>query len=339
MTVSPLTIPLAITGDRPTGPLHVGHYVGSLRNRVQMQKTHRLTVLVADLQALTDNAGNPQKITQNIPEVMKDYLAVGLDPERVTFVLQSAVPELAELTMLLMNLVTVAHLERNPTVRSEIALRQFQRDIPAGFLCYPVSQAADIIGLGGGVVPVGDDQLPMIEVANLLADRVNHRAGAEVVPRCQALLSQAPRLPGILGGAKMSKSLGNAIHLSATQKELEASVMRMYTDANHLKVSDPGQIEGNVVFEFLDAFAPDMAEVDGLKAHYRIGGLGDVALKRRLIGLMEAELGPIRERRQALEGRELELMVLLKEGTKRGREMARAQVAAVRQAMGVCDFG
>ncbi len=335
MSYHPSSLPSAITGDRPTGPLHVGHYVGSLRNRLELQKTHRLTVLVADLQALTDNAGNPQKITQNIPEVMKDYLAVGLDPERTTFVLQSAVPELAELTMLLMNLVTVAQLERNPTVRSEITQRQFQRDIPAGFLCYPVSQAADIIGLGGGLVPVGDDQLPMIEIANLLADRINHRAGAAVVPRCQALLSQAPRLPGILGGAKMSKSLGNAIHLSASAQELCASVMRMYTDANHLKVSDPGQVEGNVVFDFLDAFDPDTAEVDRLKAHYRAGGLGDVALKRRLIGVMEAELGPIRERRLALEGKEGDLVALLREGTQRARVVARAQVEAVRQALGV----
>ena len=332
-------LPFANTGDRPTGPLHVGHYVGSLRNRLGLQHTHRLTVLVADLQALTDNAGNPQKVATNIPEVMKDYLAVGLDPSRVTFVLQSAVPELAELTMLLMNLVTVAQLERNPTVRSELTQRGFKRDIPAGFLCYPVSQAADILGLGGGVVPVGDDQLPMIEIANLLADRINHRAGADVLPRCQALLSQAPRLPGILGGAKMSKSLGNAISLSASAEELKASVMKMYTDPNHLRVSDPGQVEGNVVFDFLDAFDPATEDVAGLKQHYRTGGLGDMALKRRLHDVMEAELAPIRERRLALEGQEEMLLGLLREGTHQARQRARAQVEAARQALGVFALG
>jgi tryptophanyl-tRNA synthetase len=335
MTLLSPSLPLAMTGDRPTGPLHVGHYVGSLRNRLALQATHRLTVLVADLQALTDNAGNPQKITDHIPEVMKDYLAVGLDPSKVTFVLQSAVPELAELTVLLMNLLTVAHLERNPTMKAELEQRGFQRDIPAGFYCYPISQAADILGLGGGVVPVGEDQLPMIETANLLADRVNHRAGAEVVARCSALLSTAPRLPGILGGTKMSKSAGNAIALSASAEELAAAVKRMYTDPNHLKVSDPGQVEGNVVFSFLDAFDPHPAEVTELKAHYRAGGLGDMPLKRRLLAAMEAELGPIRERRQALEGEDAFVLGLLREGTRQARESAAERLALVKKALGV----
>ncbi len=335
MTALSPTLPLAITGDRPTGPLHVGHYVGSLRNRLALQDTHRLTVLVADLQALTDNAGNPQKIAQNIPEVMKDYLAVGLDPSQVTFVLQSAVPELAELTVLMMNMLTVAHLERNPTMKAELEQRGFQRDIPAGFYCYPISQAADILGLGGGVVPVGEDQLPMIETANLLADRINHRAGADLVPRCSPLLSTASRLPGILGGTKMSKSAGNAIALAASAEELAAAVKRMYTDPNHLKVSDPGQVEGNVVFSFLDAFDPDTGELERLKAHYRAGGLGDMPLKRRLLGVMEAELAPIRDRRQALVGEDAFVLGLLREGTERARRVARDQLSLVKKALGV----
>lgn len=335
MTLLSSSLPLAMTGDRPTGPLHVGHYVGSLRNRLALQDTHRLTVLVADLQALTDNAGNPQKITDHIPEVMKDYLAVGLDPSKVTFVLQSAVPELAELTVLLMNLLTVAHLERNPTMRAELEQRGFQRDIPAGFYCYPISQAADILGLGGGMVPVGEDQLPMIETANLLADRLNHRAGQAIVPRCQALLSAAPRLPGLLGGTKMSKSAGNALSLSATADELKAGVMRMYTDPNHLKVSDPGQVEGNVVFSFLDAFDPNTAEVEALKANYRAGGLGDMPLKRRLLGVMEAELAPIRVRRQALANQDHMVLALLREGTARARKVAQEQLDQVKQVLGV----
>ena len=285
-------LPTAVTGDRPTGPLHLGHYVGSLRNRVVLQSSHRLTVLVADLQALTDNAGRPHRIAPFVPELMKDYLAVGLDPARTRFVLQSAVPELAELTVLLMNLATVGQLERNPTVRAEMVQRGFGREVPAGFLCYPVSQAADILGLGGGVVPVGEDQLPMVEMANLLSDRVNRMGDGVPLPRCEALLSHAPRLPGILGDGKMGKSSGNAIPLSADSDALAAAVRRMYTDPGHLKVSDPGQVEGNVVFAFLDAFDPEATEVERLKEQYRSGGLGDAALKRRLLGVMEAELAP-----------------------------------------------
>jgi tryptophanyl-tRNA synthetase len=332
--------PRAITGDRPTGPLHLGHYVGSLKSRLALQDSHNLVVLVADLQALTDNAGNPQKISQNIPEVMKDYLAVGLDPQRTTFVLQSAVPELTELTVLLLNLATVAQLERNPTVKNEIVQRGFCRDLPAGFLCYPVSQAADIIGLGSGVVPVGDDQLPMIEIANVFIDRINARQpqGAKALDRCAALLSPTTRLPGILGGSKMSKSQGNAIDLSASADELKAAVHRMYTDPLHLKVSDPGQVEGNVVFSYLDAFDPDTVQVDELKRQYRAGGLGDMPLKKRLLSLMEAELAPIRERRLLLEGKEREMLEHLRVGSMKAREGAAQALSVVKRALGVFEL-
>lgn len=329
--------PCAITGDRPTGPLHLGHYVGSLKSRLALQDTHDLIVLVADMQAMTDNSGNPLKVAANIPEVMKDYLAVGLDPERATFVLQSAVPELSELSMLLLNLVSVAQLERNPTVRAEIAQRGFQRDVPAGFLCYPASQAADIIGLGGGLVPVGDDQMPMIELANLLVDRINARGGD--IARCQALLSPTTRLPGIEGGAKMSKSSGNAVALGATSEDLRAAINRMYTDPGHLRVCDPGKIEGNVVFSYLDAFDHDTGEVQSLKAQYQAGGLGDVALKRRLFGVMEAELAPIRDRRQALEGQEGLMLEILKQGTRKARVVAQAQLQKVRKSLGLVHIG
>lgn len=329
--------PKAITGDRPTGALHLGHYVGSLKNRLAMQHSHDLTVLVADTQALTDNAGNPQKVRDNIPEVMLDYLAVGLDPAHCRFVLQSAVPQLYELSALLSNITTVAAMERNPTVRSEITQRGFSRDIPLGFFCYPVSQAADILGLGSGDVAVGEDQLPMIEIANELIDRLNHRAGHDIFPRCRALLSQTPRLPGILGGAKMSKSSGNVIELGASAERLRECVMKMYTDPNHLKVSDPGQVEGNVVFAYLRAFDPKPKEVMELEQHYRRGGLGDMALKRRLAQIMEDELAPIRHRRAELDteqGREM-CLDLLREGSKKAREQAQLVVEQVREVLGV----
>lgn len=329
--------PKAMTGDRPTGRLHLGHYVGSLKNRVQMQHTHDLTILVADTQALTDNAGNPQKVRDNIPQVMLDYLAVGLDPSRCRFVLQSAVPALYELTALLGNLTTVAVMERNPTVRSEIVQRGFARDIPLGFFCYPVSQAADVLGLGSGDIAVGEDQLPMIELANELIDRLNYRAGQDIFPRCRALLSNTPRLPGIQGGAKMSKSSGNAIELCASAEQLREAVMRMYTDPNHLKISDPGQVEGNVVFSYLRAFDPNRAEIDELEAHYRRGGLGDMALKRRLAQIMENELAPIRQARAGLDteqGREM-CLDLLREGSRLAQKQAQEIVNQVKEVLGV----
>jgi tryptophanyl-tRNA synthetase len=285
-----------LTGDRPTGPLHLGHYAGSLRNRVRLQHDHDQTILVADLQALTDNSGRAADVRQNVREIVLDYLAVGIDPDETTIALQSAMPELAELTMLYLNLVTVARLERNPTVKAEIELRGFARDLPAGFLTYPVSQAADITGVRATLVPVGEDQLPMIEQTNEIVRRLAHIAGRPVLPECRAMLSETPRLPGV-DGRKASKSLGNAIPLAATPDEIRTAVRAMYTDPAHVRASDPGTVEGNVVFAHLRAFDPDQDTVAELEAHYRRGGLGDVALKRRLEDVLQTLLAPIRERR------------------------------------------
>ena len=288
-----------LTGDRPTGPLHLGHHAGSLRSRVALQGVHRQTLLIADLQALTDNAGRPALVAANVLEVALDYLAVGIDPDRTTIALQSQLPALADLAMLYMNVVTVARLERNPTVKAEIEQRGFARDIPAGFLCYPVSQAADITAFRATLVPVGDDQVPMIEQTNEIVRRVNRLANADVLPECEALLSSTPRLPGI-DGRKASKSAGNAIALSATYDEIAAAVHAMYTDPGHVRASDPGRVEGNVVFAYLDAFDPNTVAVAELKARYQHGGLGDVVLKRRLIDVLEHHVAPIRARRAML---------------------------------------
>lgn len=324
-------LPLAITGDRPTGPLHLGHYVGSLLNRVHLQHTHQLTVLIADFQALTDNMGNPQKVRSNIVELMKDYLAVGLDPNKVRFVLQSAVPELFSLTCYMQNMVNVGQLERNPTIRSELVSRGFERSVPAGFLCYPISQAADIIGLGGGTVPVGEDQLPMIELCNDVARRLNV-LGANVA-ECSALLSPTPRLSGVDGKGKMSKSAGNSIALGCSAEELQQAIKMAYTDPNHLKVSDPGCIEGNVVFEYLDAFDPDVATVSDLKNQYRRGGLGDMTVKKRLMHVMEERLAPIRNARNDIS--EHDAMEILHQGTQNARQTATDVLEQVLHAIGV----
>ena len=320
---------IILTGDRPTGPLHLGHYVGSLRSRVELQHDHDQTVLVADLQALTDNAGRAADLRRNVLEVMLDYLAVGIDPAVTTIALQSGVPELAELTVLYLNLVTVARLERNPTVRSEIELRGFRRDIPAGFLAYPVSQAADITGFRATLVPVGDDQLPMIEQTNEIVRRLAHIAGRPVLPECRALLSSTPRLPGV-DGRKASKSLGNAIALSATPDEISAAVRAMYTDPGHVRVSDPGQVEGNVVFAYLRAFDRDTDAVAALEDHYRRGGLGDVALKRRLEEQLQELLRPIRQRREAFAADPATVLAILERGTATARETAKTVLADVR---------
>jgi tryptophanyl-tRNA synthetase len=319
-----------LTGDRPTGPLHLGHYAGSLRGRVRLQHEHDQTILIADLQALTDNAGRPADVRRNILEVALDYLAVGIDPDLTSIALQSGIPEVAELTMLYLNLVTVARLERNPTVRSEIAQRGFQRDIPAGFLCYPVSQAADITALRATLVPVGDDQLPMIEQTNEIVRRLAHIAARDVLPECRALLSDTPRLPGV-DGRKASKSLGNAIPLAATPDEIRALVRAMYTDPGHARAADPGRVEGNVVFAYLEAFDPDRDAVRELEAHYRRGGLGDVALKRRLEEVLQSLLAPIRERRAALAADPGAVEEIIRRGTARARETAATVLADVRQ--------
>jgi len=330
--------PIILTGDRTTGPLHLGHYIGSLRARVQLQHEATQYLLLADTQAMTDNVGRHQRVTGNVLEVALDYLAVGIDPEKSTLLIQSQVPELAELSQYLLNLVSVARLERNPTIKSEIVLRGFERDIPAGFLMYPVSQAADITAFKATHVPVGGDQLPMIEQTNELVRRFNHTVDRQVLVECEAVLSHAPRLPGIDGLAKMSKSLGNAIALGASEDEIASAVKNMYTDPNHLRVSDPGQVEGNVVFAFLDAFEPDTAKVDELKAHYRRGGLGDSVVKRVLNERLQEIIAPIRARRRELEADRGEVMAILKRGTMRAREVAGATLAEVKRALGLTYF-
>jgi tryptophanyl-tRNA synthetase len=320
-----------LTGDRPTGSLHLGHYAGSLRSRLALQGRSEQTLLIADLQALTDSAGRAAHVAQHVPEVALDYLAVGIDPVQTTIAVQSRLPALASLTMLYLNLVTVARLERNPTVKAEVELRGFERDIPAGFLCYPVSQAADITGFRATLVPVGDDQLPMIEQTNEIVRRVNRLGGAPVLAECRALLSSTPRLPGV-DGRKASKSLGNAIPLSATTDEIHRLVMAMYTDPGHVRQSDPGRVEGNVVFAYLDAFDPDLAAVAELKERYRGGGLGDVPLKRRLVGALEALVAPIRARRVELARDRGYVMDVLRAGSERANVTTEAVLRDVRAA-------
>ncbi|MBX7119379.1 MAG: tryptophan--tRNA ligase [Gemmatimonadaceae bacterium] len=329
---------VVLTGDRPTGPLHLGHYAGSLRNRVALQDVHQQTILIADLQALTDHAGRPRDVRQNVLEVALDYLAVGIDPSVTTIALQSAIPELAELTMLYLNLVTLARLERNPTVRSEIELRGFARDIPAGFLVYPVSQAADITAFRATLVPVGDDQLPMIEQTNEIARRLAGLAGRPVVPECRALLSATPRLPGV-DGRKASKSLGNAIALSASPDAIRDKVRAMFTDPGHVRASDPGHVEGNVVFAYLDAFDAQREEVEALKQRYRDGGLGDVLLKRRLEEVLQALLAPIRSRRAYLARDPATVLAIIRAGSERAHSVADSVLADVRDVFFLNDNG
>lgn len=321
-----------LTGDRPTGPLHIGHYVGSLQNRVRLQHDYDTYVLIADLQALTDNAENPAKVRDSILEVACDYLAVGIDPSITSIVVQSMVPELAELTVLFLNLVSVARLQRNPTVKEEVRLRGFDDRIPAGFFVYPVSQAADIAGFRAHLVPVGDEQLPMIEQTAEIVRRFN-RLYAPVLVEPQALLAPVARLVGTDGQNKMSKSLGNAIYLSDPADVVARKVRGMYTDPNHLRAEMPGQVEGNPVFLYLDAFCPDAALVADLKARYRAGGLGDVAVKRVLTDALEAFLAPVRQRRAVYAADPAGVMQLLQVGTGRGRERAAETLRRVREAM------
>jgi tryptophanyl-tRNA synthetase len=333
--MSPVTGKTILTGDRTTGPLHIGHYAGSLKSRVSLQGGNRQFLLLADAQALTDNASDPAKVSRNVIEVALDYLAVGIDPEKTTICVQSALPALPELTMYYLNLVTVARLERNPTIKEEIRLRGFERDIPAGFLCYPVAQAADITAFKATVVPVGDDQLPMIEQTNEIVRRINRLVGRDLLPEASALMTNASRLPGFDGKAKMSKSLGNALMLSANSREIHDAVMSMYTDPNHLKVSDPGQVEGNVVFTYLDAFDDEPEAVAELKAHYRRGGLGDVVLKKRLRGKLENVIAPIRERRSQFGGRKDYIMDVLRAGTAQAAEVTRDTLEELKAAFGI----
>ena len=343
---------IILTGDRPTGRLHLGHYVGSLKNRVIMQNEgnyDKMYIMIADSQALTDNFDNPGKIRENLIEVALDYLSVGLDPEKVTFFVQSQVSELTELTFYFLNLVTLSRLERNPTVKSEIKLRDFETSLPAGFLIYPVSQAADILLFDANIVPVGEDQEPMLEQAREIARSFNHIYG-ETFVEPKAVLPEAKiarRMPGIDGGAKMSKSLGNAIYLADDKKTVKKKVMSMYTDPDHINIEDPGKVEGNIVFTYLDVFSkpdhfkeffPEYENLDALKDHYRRGGLGDVKVKKFLIKVLEDELEPIRKRRAEYEKDLDKVFTILEEGTAKAREAGREKVEEVKRAMGINYF-
>lgn len=330
--------PVILTGDRPTGPLHLGHFVGSLRNRVAYQDEYRQFVMLADAQALTDNMDDTGKVHRNVIEVALDYLAVGIDPDRSTILIQSQIPELAELTFYYLNLVTVARLERNPTVKEEIRLRGFERDIPAGFLTYPASQAADISAFKASLVPVGEDQVPMIEQTNEIVRRFNRIAGRDTLVEAKALVPEVGRLPGIDGKAKMSKSLGNTINLGATADEVRAAVKKIYTDPLHLRVADPGHLEGNVAFLYLDAFDPDKAGLADMKAHYVRGGLADSVVKARLEGILQELLEPIRARRALFAQDRGHVLQMLKEGTLKAREVAARTTDEVRKALGLSYF-
>lgn len=346
---------IILTGDRPTGRLHIGHYVGSLRRRVELQNSgeyDKIYIMVADAQALTDNIDNPEKVRQNVIEVALDYLSAGLDPAKSTLFIQSQISELTELTFYYMNLVTVARLQRNPTVKSEIQLRNFEASIPVGFYTYPISQAADITFCKANVVPVGEDQLPMIEQTKEIVHKFNavYAPDNPVLVEPKALIPEAEackRLPGTDGKAKMSKSLGNCIYLADSADEVRTKIMSMYTDPLHLQVSDPGHLEGNTVFTYLDAFArdehfarycPDYANLDEMKAHYTKGGLGDVKVKKFLNNVVQEELEPIRKRRAEFEKDIPEIYNILKKGSDAAREVAVQTLSEVKHAMKIDYF-
>lgn len=333
---------IILTGDRPTGKLHIGHYIGSLKNRVEMQNTGKYDtfIMIADQQALTDNARDPEKIKNSLIEVALDYLAVGIDPTKSTIFVQSQIPALAELNLYYLNLVTVSRLERNPTVKTEIAQKNFERSIPAGFFTYPVSQAADITAFKANLVPVGDDQEPMLEQTREIVRSFNSIYGKEVLVEPQGVFPPkgSGRLPGLDGNAKMSKSLDNAIYLADDADTLRKKVMSMYTDPNHIHIEDPGQIEGNMVFTYLDIFDPDKQKVAELKEHYQAGGLGDVKIKRYLNEVLEAQLGPIRQRREEFAKDIPSVYTMLKEGSQKANAVAEQTLAEVRAAIGVNYF-
>lgn len=329
---------VVLTGDRPTGKLHLGHYVGSLISRLELQKEHSQIILIADTQALTDNANNPAKVSANISEVLLDYLAVGIDPRTNTIFLQSHVPELFEISAYLSNLVTLARLERNPTVKEEIKQKGFERRIPVGFLTYPISQAADIVAFRTTHVPVGDDQLPMLELCNEIVDSFNRAYSTDVLQRCAPILSECSRLPGLDGKAKMSKSLGNAIYLADTNEEIARKVSRMYTDPKHVRVEDPGHLEGNVVFEYLEHFDKDQVGLRELKENYTRGGIADSLVKRRLANALIDLIEPIRRRREELQRDPAYLEQVLQEGTERARTVAANTLREIRDAIGINRF-
>ena len=343
---------IILTGDRPTGRLHVGHYAGSLKERVELQNSgqfDKVFIMIADAQALTDNAEHPEKVRENVLEVALDYLACGIDPEKSTIFIQSAVPQLTELTAYYMNLVTVSRVQRNPTVKTEIKMRNFEASIPVGFFVYPISQAADITAFRATAVPVGEDQMPMLEQCKEIVNKFNSVYGETLIepeiilPSNKACL----RLPGIDGKAKMSKSLGNCIYLSDEADVIKKKIMSMFTDPNHVRVEDPGKVEGNPVFIYLDAFSrpehfaeflPEYANLDELKAHYQRGGLGDVKVKKFLNNVMQAELAPIRERRHMWEQRLDEVKMILKQGSETARAAAAETLHDVRAAMQINYF-
>ncbi len=322
-----------LTGDRPTGKLHLGHFVGSIQNRIKLQDEATKTFyMVADIQALTDNFSTPEKVRMNVKEVILDNLACGVDPNKTFFFIQSEIPQIAELTIFFLNLVTVARLKRNPTVKDEIQQKGYGENVTAGFLMYPVSQAADILFCKANTIPVGNDQLPMIEQVNEIAAAFNRIYG-ETFPYVKATISDFGRLPGIDGGAKMSKSLNNAIFLSDTDTEIEKKVMQMYTDPNHIHVDDPGKIEGNVVFTYLDIFDPKKEEVAELKKQYKKGGLGDVIIKKRLVTILQDLIRPIREKREALAQDDMYIEKILEDGRKEAEKIAQSVMKEVREKM------
>ncbi|SIO34277.1 tryptophan--tRNA ligase [Salinivibrio sp. ES.052] len=324
-----------LTGDRATGRLHLGHYSGSLSQRLALQGQCAQTILVADMQGLTDNGHQPGHVATHILGLVADYLAVGLDPDKVTICQQSQLPALAELTMFYSNLVSYARLVRNPTVKHEINDKQFGQQVPVGFLTYPISQAADITAFGANLVPVGDDQLPMIEQTNDIVRKFNHVVGEPVLRECRALTSKASRLPGVDGKSKMSKSLGNAIYLSDDNDTIRDAVRSMYTDPQHLRVSDPGRVEGNVVFTYLDTFHPDAQHIAELKAHYQRGGLGDMTVKNVLTDSLISLISPIRERRKALMNAPDYLSNVLKDGQKKARIQTDQTCQSIKRALGL----
>ncbi len=328
---------VVLTGDRPTGRLHLGHLIGSINNRLKLQEEYSQFIMVADVQALTDNADNPDKVRSNVLEVTLDNLAAGLDPAKSTFFIQSTIPEIAELTIFFLNLVTLARLERNPTVKDEMRQKGYGNNVPAGFLVYPVSQAADILFVKANLIPVGADQTPMIEQTNEIVDKFNYLYG-QTFDRVEALVSTTPRLVGTDGKAKMSKSLGNAILLSDSADSIKEKVMSMFTDPNHIKVEDPGSLANNTVFDYLTIFDPDQKGLDDLKERYMKGGVGDVMVKNRLADILEAIISPTRERREYLAKNPDYVMNILKEGGDSVREIARNTMSEVKKAMKINYF-
>lgn len=324
---------IALTGDRPTGPLHLGHYVGSLKNRLEFQESCRQFIMIADVQALTDHAHEPEKIRENVLQVALDYLAIGLDPSKSVIFIQSLLPQLPELTLYYLNLVTWNRLKHNPTVKQEIVQKGYGESVPAGFMIYPVSQAADITAFRADVVPVGEDQIPMVEQTNEIVRHFNRMYKTDVLVEAKAIVPKIARLPGIDGKAKMSKSLNNCIFLGDSADAVAKKVKGMYTDPGHLRVEDPGKVEGNPVFSYLDAFDPEKEQLSEMKAHYQRGGLGDSIVKKKLLEVLQTFLEPIRKKRQEFAQHPDEVMNMLREGTKKANETAAETLRLVRKAM------